>query len=171
MDTLEGVWLGSGIQPSRIACLTAAVILVNLVWKRRRLGNFATILFVLNRYIPYIYVFSALHEYWLFPQSQKVVLVAIAITICEITLALRTWAIWQLSRVILRVIGTVACIKIPLALICVYYSFKNVRCKHCGLSNHRYQYFSIDDCLHKPNIQALVMGDNRLLIDFGGRNP
>lgn len=35
-----------------------ASLKVNLVWKRR-LGNVATLLFLVNRYIPYIYVFMA----------------------------------------------------------------------------------------------------------------
>lgn len=35
-----------------------ASLKVNLVWKRR-LGNVATLLFLVNRYIPYVYVFMA----------------------------------------------------------------------------------------------------------------
>jgi hypothetical protein len=38
--------------------LSMASLKVNLVWKRR-LGNSATILFLINRYTPYFYVFMA----------------------------------------------------------------------------------------------------------------
>ncbi|KAF9449477.1 hypothetical protein P691DRAFT_552493 [Macrolepiota fuliginosa MF-IS2] len=145
MNTHDAAWFGSGLEPSQFVCLISATILVfdylctlqqevDLVW-RRRLGNSATILFLLNRYIPYIYVFSVLEEYWLVAHSQEAcknrdiinaVIVTIGITTCELILALRTWAIWQLSRVILCILGAAACIKIPLILVAVCRVFEDV---------------------------------------------
>ncbi|KAF9449474.1 hypothetical protein P691DRAFT_812321 [Macrolepiota fuliginosa MF-IS2] len=146
MDTPDAAWLGSGIQPTRIVCLVSAAVLVfdhlcsldkevNLVWKRR-LGSIATVLFLINRYIPYIYVFSSLEEYWTIQHSQgacqrrdiaNAIVVAIGLTVSELVLCLRTWAIWRCSRVILGVlVGVVVCLKIPLVLLALYHMLKEV---------------------------------------------
>ncbi|KAF9442478.1 hypothetical protein P691DRAFT_478264 [Macrolepiota fuliginosa MF-IS2] len=139
-------WLGSGLQPTRIICLISASILVfdylcsldrevNLIWKRR-LGSFATMLFLFNRYIPYVHVFYSIGGYWSTQHSQIVcqyrdianaALIGAGLTVSELILCLRTWAIWECNRVISGLlIGMVAFFKIPLVLLALYHMLKDV---------------------------------------------
>ncbi|KAF9449472.1 hypothetical protein P691DRAFT_552168 [Macrolepiota fuliginosa MF-IS2] len=150
MNTPDAAWLGSGLQPTRIICLISAAILVldhlcsldrevNLIWKRR-LGSFATILFLINRYIPYIYVFSSLEEYWTIHHSQdacqhrdiaNTVVVATGLTVSEMILCLRTYAIWnRSSRILGTLVGAAICVKVPLVLLALYRMLKDVDYNH-----------------------------------------
>ncbi|KAF9449473.1 hypothetical protein P691DRAFT_759011 [Macrolepiota fuliginosa MF-IS2] len=156
MDAPDAAWLTSGPQATKTIFIVSAAVLVfdhlcsldkefeghetnvckvNLVWKRQ-LGSSATVLFLANRYIPYIYVFSCLEEYWVIRHSHDAcrhrdiannVIIAIGITVSELILCLRTWAIWGCSRRIWGLLaGTFMCFKIPLVSVAFYYMMKNV---------------------------------------------
>lgn len=54
-----------------------------------------------------------------------------------VILALRTWAIWMRSRVILIILGVMACIKGPLILLSVYHLLKEAHCESCCMTVFR----------------------------------
>ncbi|KAF5363450.1 hypothetical protein D9756_001015 [Leucocoprinus leucothites] len=136
MDAIhDSPWFFSGIVPCRMICLAAGTVLlydhlttldqeVNLVWKRR-LGTYGTALFLVNRYIHYIHAFSIISESWFIALSERTclrwdiancVLVGFSITVCEVILALRTWAMWKLSRRVLYFFLIMACVKFPVVI-------------------------------------------------------
>ncbi|KAF5351086.1 hypothetical protein D9756_008355 [Leucocoprinus leucothites] len=136
MDTIhDNPWFFAGIVPSRMVCFAAGTVLlydhlttldqeINLVWKRR-LGTNGTALFLINRYSHYIHAFSIISEYWFIAPSERTclrwdiancVLVGFSITVCEVVLALRTWAMWKLSRRVLYFFLIMACVKFPVVI-------------------------------------------------------
>ncbi len=208
------LWTERYVNPSQFRSLSLPInyTQVKLIWKRR-LGTSATVLFLMNRYLPYLYVFSAVTgtticlsevpDPLIHPTSR--LLVNRTFTRCNVTpvqcrnrplnlisqdckrwdignisvfffivddyheifspnkmchsphrdepiyiwtyawsstgstqnteigtlvvLALRTWAIWNRSKVVLRLIAVMWCAKIPLILLSLYHMLHDAHCE------------------------------------------
>ncbi|XP_006460462.1 hypothetical protein AGABI2DRAFT_117408 [Agaricus bisporus var. bisporus H97] len=146
MKTHDPDWPNSGLFRSQVFCLISVSILlydhsctidkeVNLIWKKG-IKSLSTVLFVANRYLPYIYVFSALEQYWTISPSQEAcrqrdiwndVLIAISLATSEFILALRTWAIWNQCRRVLVTLIVAALIKVPFLILVLYNLLKRIQ--------------------------------------------